>query len=77
MQNILSKSEIKAIGSRFSESKTPLQFLDYIYTYGLAETVPNLSIALRILALPVSVAMAERSFSKLKLLKTYLRAAMA
>ena len=39
---------------------------------------PNISIAYRILfTVPVTVASAERSFSKLKLLKNYLRSAMS
>lgn len=39
---------------------------------------PNVSIAYRILlTLPVTVASAERSFSKLKLIKTYLRSTMS
>lgn len=40
-------------------------------------SVSNISIALRILlTIPVSVATAERSFSKLKLIKNYLRSRM-
>ena len=43
----------------------------------LTDSVPNTVIALRILlTLPVSVASGERSFSKLKLIKTYLRTSM-
>ena len=43
----------------------------------LESVFPNMSIALRIfLTLPVMVATAERSFSKLKLIKNYLRSTM-
>jgi hypothetical protein len=43
-----------------------------------AATFPNLCIALRIfLTTPVTVAKAKRSFSKLELLKTYLRTSMS
>ena len=43
----------------------------------LQEVFPNVSIVLRfVLTIPVAVASGERSFSKLKLIKTYLRASM-
>ena len=52
--------------------------VDYILKSGLAEIFPNVLIALRIiLSMPVSVASGERSFSKLKLIKSYLRSTMA
>lgn len=51
--------------------------LKYIVENNLSDIYPNLSIALRIVAtIPVTVAAAERSFSKLKLIKTYLRNTM-
>ena len=43
----------------------------------LTDVFPNTCIALRImLTVPVTVASGERSFSKLKLIKTYLRSTM-
>ena len=42
------------------------------------ECVSNVCIALRILlTLPISLASGERSFSKLKLIKTYIRSSMS
>ena len=60
-----------------AESKDALEILKYITANSLIEIFPNLFIALRILLTsPISVASAERSFSKLKLIKNYLRSTM-
>jgi hypothetical protein len=56
------------------KSMTAFQILQYTTENSLIEIFPNLFIALRVLlSLPVSVASTERSFSKLKLIKTHLR----
>ena len=50
----------------------------WIYLWQGQETVPNIVIALPLfLTLTVSVATAERSFSKLKLIKSYFRSGMS
>lgn len=54
-----------------------IDILNAIYTQNMENLVPNVVIAFRILlTIPVSVASGERSFSKLKLIKTYLRNSM-
>ena len=56
---------------------TAQDFLNYLLTTHLFELYPNVYIALRILlTCPVTVASAERSFSKLKLIKTINRTSM-
>ena len=56
----------------------PRSVLEYLCKFQLVELFPNLFVALRILmTLPVTVASAERSFSKLKLIKSYLRSQMS
>lgn len=63
--------EISAVSALLGEKKSPNEVLKLILTLNFA---PNLCIALRILlTLPISVASGERSFSKLKLIKNFLR----
>ena len=55
-----------------------MELLQWTIKWGYAEYLPNLTIALRIfLTMCVSIASCERSFSKLKLTKTYLRSTMS
>ncbi|CAH2325017.1 zinc finger MYM-type 1-like [Pelobates cultripes] len=52
--------------------------LKHLIDNNLTDVYPNIYVALRvILTIPVTVASAERSFSKLKLIKTYLRSSMS
>lgn len=58
-------------------NRSPEEILNYMAVSNLIDCFPNTSILLRILlTMPVSVATAERSFSKLKLIKSYLRSTM-
>jgi len=51
--------------------------LQYILENNLTSTFPNVTIVLRILLiLPVSVESGEKSFSKLKIIKNYLKSTM-
>jgi len=64
-----------------SIERSPLELLQFIQKYSpgkLGNSVPNIVIMLRIfLTIAVSVATCERSFSKLKLFKNYLRQGFA
>lgn len=54
-----------------------IDILNLIKKYDMENLVPNMVIAYRImLSMPVSVASGERTFSKLKIIKTYLRNSM-
>ena len=60
-----------------TESCDVANLLQWMAQCKLQETVPNMIIAIRIyLTMAVSVAPCERSFSKLKLIKTYVRSNM-
>ncbi|XP_004206892.2 zinc finger MYM-type protein 1-like [Hydra vulgaris] len=57
---------------------TPIIVLNFIKQHKMQDLYPNTWIAMRILlTIPVTVASGERSFSKMKLIKTYLRSTMS
>ncbi|XP_047132433.2 zinc finger MYM-type protein 1-like [Hydra vulgaris] len=70
--------KLQSFARRLSEeTKSPQDVFRFILCQNLEDSLPNLCIALCILlTLPVSVASGERSFSKLKLIKTYIRSSM-
>jgi hypothetical protein len=69
-------SELKVMKLSLPErSMSSMEIFEYV---GQMDSYPNISNAYRILfTVPVTVASAERSFSKLKLLKNYLRSTMS
>ncbi|XP_065658996.1 zinc finger MYM-type protein 1-like [Hydra vulgaris] len=70
--------EIKAISSMVPGKLLPKALIKFILENHYEQSFPNLIIALRILlTLLLTVASAEKSFSKLKLIKTYLRSNMS
>lgn len=67
--------ELKIFCRILNKQKAPIECLDLIES--TCGSFPNISIALRILlTLPITTASAERSFSKLKIIKNYLRTTM-
>ena len=59
-------------------SKTVLDLLKLIISSNIMPSVPELATAcVSFATIPVTVASAERSFSKLKLIKTYLRSSIS
>jgi len=64
--------------SRNDKIDGPFELLSFIQRHHLGDSVPNIVILLRIfLTRAINVARCERSFSKLKLIKNYLRSAMS
>ncbi len=71
LQNVAIKSDQHENISR------PEELLEFIVQYGDESVFPNLRIAIQImLTIAVSITRCERSFSKLKLILSYLRASM-
>jgi len=71
------KQEILSIRNLLNDSGEPLKVLQLIHENKWQDIFPNLWTTLRILlTITVTVASGERSFSKLKLIKTYLRSTM-
>ncbi|CAN7989839.1 unnamed protein product, partial [Ixodes pacificus] len=69
--------ELHLLSFVLKERSSVNECLVYLLQSQLRSSYPNTCIALRILlTIPLSVASAERSFSKLKLIKTYLRSTM-
>ena len=74
---LLSKSK-KNNDCKELDKGTVLNLLKWIVKWGFMEMLTNITAILRIfLTLCISVATRERSFSKLKLAKTYLRSQMS
>ena len=71
--------ELEALKTLLPTSVTkPQSLFEYLLVNNRFTTFPNIFIALRIyLTMPVTVASGERSFSKLKLIKTYLRSTIS
>ncbi|KAL4098032.1 hypothetical protein QTP88_022704 [Uroleucon formosanum] len=68
---------VKSIIPDHIKSATVIELLQLIQDYNLKESYPNIEIVFRIfLTMPVTAATCERSFSKLKLIKNYLRSTM-
>ena len=64
--------------SIYNRYKEAYRDFEIYYSNNLVSFFPNLGISLRIfLTIPVSVASGERSFSKLKIIKTYLRSTIS
>jgi len=70
--------ELCLLSEIIDKGTSPLRVLQKILWNSVGDVYPNVAIALRImLTLPVTTATAERSFSKLKLAKNYLRTTLS
>ena len=82
--NVVDKTDLQAELAFFvnlpnrQQLHSALSPLNYLVKQKITDTLPNLHTALKIVAtMPVFVVPGERSFSKLKLIKTYLRSRMS
>ena len=67
-------NEITSFKDIFPDKMQPTEILEILVKSDLISCFPNFALAIRIfLTLPVTVASGERSFSKLKIIKNYLR----
>ena len=65
---------VQSCGAAFQSDFTSLDVLQWLTKYRLCESTPYLFLCLKLyLTVAVSIASCERSFSKLKLIKSYLR----
>ncbi|XP_069489004.1 zinc finger MYM-type protein 1-like [Ambystoma mexicanum] len=70
-------NELKVIARRVPNRSSPQDVLKFVCNNNMSNSMPNTCITLQILlTLPVSVTSGERSFSKLKLIKSYIRSSM-
>ena len=79
-KNVIIASQLFDVAEDSSQyrKKAPLEVLQFIQKYNLGNSVPNIVIILRIfVTIAVSCATCEGSFSKLKLIKNYLRSSMS
>ena len=68
---------VQSSRTAFQSDGTALDVLQSLTKYRLCESTPSLFLCLKLyLTVGVSIASCERSFSKLKLIKSYLRSAM-
>ena len=68
---------VQSSGFTFGNDASALDVLQWLSTHRLCESTPYLFMSLKLyLTVAVSIASCERSFSKLKLIKSYLRSTM-
>jgi len=69
--------ELRSLSRLVNDDDGPLDVLRYIVSSGLVDVYCNVFVALRIvLSIPVTVALAERSFSEPQIITNYLRSTM-